>query len=341
MKNTHNPLGVTLAICCYNSKDRIGETLAHVASQEADRIPWEVLIIDNASTDGTVEFVKTLYPDHISGRLRFVQELQQGLSFARLAAIRESRFGIISFIDDDNWIPPSWINSVEELFYRHPEAGMIGGPSVPSFESAPPDWFHEIQASYAVGRIYPEGGDITDNHGTLLWGAGMNVRMASIRQILDKGFSFLQSGRNGSSLGAGEDSELCFAIRAAGWRIRFEESLQITHFIPKCRLCESYALRMNKGMGSASIFLELYLDELGKSPRHPVKSLYLISLFKDIKWLLIAFYNEYFQSKRSFLDRLGSVHAKARFTTRLILFPKIHQIRTQIRNSPWLKRSSF
>jgi glycosyltransferase involved in cell wall biosynthesis len=341
VKNAHHTLGVSLAICCYNSRDRIGKTLAHVAVQECAEIPWEILLIDNASTDGTAEYVKELYPDALEGKIRIIQEKQQGLSYARLAAIREARLGIISFIDDDNWIPPSWIKNVEKLFQKYPKAGMIGGPSVPSFEISPPEWFYSIQSAYAVGRMYQKCGDITENQGALLWGAGMNVRTNAVKEVIKKGFSFLQSGRQAANLGAGEDSELCFAIRESGWRIRFEELLQITHFIPESRLSKSYALRMTEGMGSASILLELYLEELGRIKKTLLGSLAITCLVKDIIKTAIKLIKYLFDINKTFTDQLELAYLYSRVKTRLFLINKLCKIRNIIRKSQWRKRSSL
>lgn len=339
MKNTHNPLGVTLAICCYNSKDRIGETLAHATNQECEGIPWEILLIDNASTDGTADYVKELYPDDQKGKIRIIHENQQGLSFARLAAIREAHLGIISFIDDDNWIPSSWIRNVEGLFECHRGAGIIGGPSVPSFESDPPEWFRNVQGYYAVGRLYPKNGDITENDGTLIWGAGMSVRKEALDQLFRQGFQFILSDRNGSDLTTGGDTELCYAIRSLGWKIRFEDCLQITHYIPSSRLTEAYAIRMMRGMGSASVFFEIYLRGLGRIKKTGFGSLMAISLVKDLKWMIHALIKYSISSKELFYQRLILIQLYSRFKTRLCLILKMNKNNFLIQGSPWLKKS--
>lgn len=305
-----------MAICCYNSRDRIARTLAHVAAQVEEQTPWEVLLIDNASTDGTSDYVRSLYPDNISGRLRIVEESQQGLSFARLAAIRESRFGIISFIDDDNWIPPSWISSVEDLFHRYPEAGIIGGPSVPSFESTPPDWFSFIQGYYAVGRPYIRSGDITETNGSLLWGAGMNVKKEALIQLNKKNFSFLLSDRCESTLSTGGDTELCYAIRALGWRIRYEDSLCIVHFITSNRLTESYALKLIRGMAIASIYFELY-NFSRISYYNNIKCCWWVKKYiKDIKSFLTKLFLVYCSNKSKFPRKVQLVYFNERCITR-------------------------
>ena len=57
------PVGVSVVICCHNSTERLSPTLAHLAAQQVpDGVDWEVLLIDNMSTDGTADMARSLWP---------------------------------------------------------------------------------------------------------------------------------------------------------------------------------------------------------------------------------------------------------------------------------------
>lgn len=59
INNSEIRAGVSIVICCYNSASRLPETLQHIAEQEvAANISWEVIVVDNASTDNTQEIAK-------------------------------------------------------------------------------------------------------------------------------------------------------------------------------------------------------------------------------------------------------------------------------------------
>jgi len=281
--------GVSVIICCHNSAGRLPETLLHLAAQKVDKsIPWEVVIIDNASTDDT-QVVAREHWSRPSVKLRVVSEPQVGLSHARARGIDSSGFAFLSFIDDDNWVCPQWIQRVHDHFIGNPASALLGGPSLPAFEVAPPDWFYSITAFYAVGKQHEQDGDITNSMGTLLWGAGLSVRKDALKRLWKDGFFFSCSGRKGTRLTGGEDSELCFALRASGWRLHYDSELKMRHFIPEGRLSWSYARRLMKGMGRAAPLLNAY--RLGLDGR--VKGIALRSRLRE-SWL--------FQSVRALRD---------------------------------------
>jgi glycosyltransferase involved in cell wall biosynthesis len=46
-------LGISVIVCCYNSEKRLADTLAHLLNQKTNSFDWEIIIVDNASTDTT------------------------------------------------------------------------------------------------------------------------------------------------------------------------------------------------------------------------------------------------------------------------------------------------
>lgn len=254
-------------------------------------MPWEVLLIDNASTDGTHEVALGCWPSHHPVPLRIVREPRVGLGYARECAISEARYDTLSFIDDDNWVCESWVKRVYDFFKSHRDAALLGGPSQPEFEKDPPVWFHAIRSFYAVGSQHAADGDVTDTSGTLLWGAGISVRKTAFEQLLRDGFAFECSGRMGGKLTAGEDSELCFVLRASGWRIYYDGGLELRHFIPNGRLSWSYARRLLEGLGNASPVLNAYRmalrgGEKRKASARRIKETWVIQSGKSL-WNLI------------------------------------------------------
>ncbi|HEV3271304.1 MAG TPA: glycosyltransferase [Candidatus Methylacidiphilales bacterium] len=280
-------LGVSVIICCHNSGKRLPETLRHLAAQQVSAdVPWEIVVVDNASTDDTATIAVGNWPAAFAGRLRVVSEPNPGLCYARIRGIREARHEVISFLDDDNWASSDWVGRVSALFSDRPEIGASGGRVEAVCEITPPDWFESLQGYYAVGRQHGRSGDITNASGTLLFGAGLNLRTAAVRELLDHGFAFLMSGREGNLLLSGEDTELCFALRAMGWRLWYDDDLMLRHFVSKERLHWDYARRLMLGMGKASVFLDAYLSALDLPPfdvRPAWKKTWLFQLLKALR----------------------------------------------------------
>ncbi|MBF2067333.1 MAG: glycosyltransferase family 2 protein [Calothrix sp. C42_A2020_038] len=250
--------GVSIVICCYNSSQRLPKTLEHLAAQKlTSDLPWEVIVVDNASTDNTAEIAKTSWSS-TAVPLRVVHEHQQGLIYARHRALIEAKYDIIGFVDDDNWVCPEWVQTVAEIMTQHPNVGACGGCSSVVSDVPIPSWFERYQGDYAVGSQAPKAGEITEQGRDFLWGAGLSVRKQAWQQILDKGFEPLLVGRKGTALSASEDFEFCLALRAAGWQLWYDPRLQLQHCLPASRLQWSYLRRLKRGIGASSVGLDHY-----------------------------------------------------------------------------------
>jgi len=250
--------GVSVVICCHNSAKILPETLTCLANQQtAGSVIYEVIVVDNVSTDGTAQVAERTWPQNHSIPLRVVREPQLGLSYARHCGVGAAKYEVISFIDDDNRVCPEWIQLVAEAMSRHPEVGACGGCNEAVCETSPPGWFARYQWCYAVGEQWTEPGDITQTRG-YLWGAGLSIRKTAWEQLMSNGFRSLLVDRKGSSLGAGGDAELCFALRLAGWRLWYEPRLRLRHFITERRLNWQYLRMLNRGFGAASVGTDPY-----------------------------------------------------------------------------------
>lgn len=250
--------GVSIVICCHNSIQRLPPTLEHLKIQTVPaNIPWEVIVVDNASTDQTAETALNLWGNFQGAPLRVVSESKLGLSNARKRGFQEAQYEFVSFIDDDNWVAPDWVNHVYDIMVSHPEVGACGGQTEAVCETVPPDWFDRHKKSFAVGKQFDVSGDITDTRG-YLWGAGLTIRKIAWNFLEINGFHFALSDRKGNLLLSGGDSELCFALRLAGWRLWYDERLHLQHYIPSSRLNWRYLRRLFFAFGVSSPYLSAY-----------------------------------------------------------------------------------
>lgn len=250
--------GVSLIICCHNSAEKLLPTIKHVNDLAVSSdIPWELIIVDNASTDNTYEIANQLLSDPLKNITKIVSEHRLGLKNARLRGIIESQYEFISFIDDDNWICQDWINIVFEIMSSSPEVGACGGGSNPAFDTVVPTWFESVHNGFAVGKQCQLTGYVPESRG-YLWGAGLTIRRTAWNKLTSRGFRFMLTGRDGNKLTSGEDTELCFALRLCGWSLWYDERLQFVHYIPKERLDLHYLNHLYRAFGDASIILDQY-----------------------------------------------------------------------------------
>ena len=254
------PLGITAAICTHNGAARLPATLRRLGLQSVPtEIPWEVVLIDNASTDGTADVARACWPAAVRPQLRVVSEDRLGLSYARERALAEATHPVVVFVDDDNWLGPDWIRIVSNLMMIHPEVGACAGIVKPVFETQPPPWAIDFMQwpRLAASAATDCRGDVTDTFGWLI-GAGLSIRASAYRQLRDAGFRHLTVDRQGKELTGGGDMELSYALRMAGWRLWFEPTLNLEHFIPSRRLTWSYTCALAYGSGFSEVELDFY-----------------------------------------------------------------------------------
>jgi glycosyltransferase involved in cell wall biosynthesis len=258
--------GVSVIICCYNSAQRLPEALRHLTRQTlSTAISWEVLVVvDRASKDDTWQVAESFAKDFQPGQLRVVEESRRGLGAARIGGMNVARYEYLTYIDDDNWVVPNWVQIVYDFFSTTPDAGALGGRGEAVFEGGDgPAWFPKFAGSYAADAQYPEAGDITDKPTHLLWGASLSMRKSVFEALMATGFEFTCTEKLGPELHKlvamrpVEDTDLCYGIKALGWRLYYRPDLFYQHFLTKNRLTWSYFRKMTREAGHSSVFLTL------------------------------------------------------------------------------------
>jgi len=103
---------VSVVISTYNRCTVLARALQALLRQQANEMSYEILVIDNNSSDQTRDLVQgliTKYPE----KLRYIFEPQQGLSYARNTGIANARAPIIAFTDDDVCVASDWIAQIK------------------------------------------------------------------------------------------------------------------------------------------------------------------------------------------------------------------------------------
>lgn len=306
--------GISIIICCYNSANRLPETVKHIALQQVpDSIQWEVIIIDNASTDNTPDIALTAWQQYNRTDIsyRIVTEPQAGLSYARKKGAHEAVFDYLVFCDDDNWLCDTYVASACNLMDAWPATGVIGGWGVARLDADKPFWFDKYNSCYATGQQNIVNGKIEGNS-PYVYGAGAVVRKSVFNKIDNMGIQLLATDRLNDKLSSGGDVELCYLAKLMGYDISYSSQLRFTHDIGKTRLQESYLLSLMYQLGYCNAVHRPYYWMFEPLPKYK----------KSWLWTLIISLNIFIQSKiklsgtksgeEKFFSMVDVIHAKGR-----------------------------
>jgi glycosyltransferase involved in cell wall biosynthesis len=259
--------GISVIVCCHNSAQRLDKTLGHLAAQQTQNLAAEIIVVDNASTDGTGYAAKQLW--ETLGRkdmpLMVVEEPVPGLSLARAKGIAHATYDVLIFCDDDNWLEPGYLQNAYTLMADHPDMGALGGTGLATADVALPVWFEQYKESFACYPQNDQSGELT-RPTAFLYGAGLVVRKKVLIKLAQRGFSPILSDRVGKKLSSGGDVELCYAIRLAGYKLWYSEKLKFRHYLPAGRLTEQYLSRLTAAASYSGSQLLVYQYALAGTP---------------------------------------------------------------------------
>jgi glycosyltransferase involved in cell wall biosynthesis len=315
--------GVSIIVCCYNSADRIAPTLEHLFKQKVNPgLNWEIIVVNNNSTDNTTEVVKSLFEKNtnLSPKLILVEEKMPGLSFARNKGVACATYDIILFCDDDNHLADDYLELGYSIMTQNSNIGVLGGIGIPLFESPKPFWFDHFSVNYATGKPYnPLQGIHRKKNPNWAYGAGIFILKELYAKFESLKLTSISIGRTGNNLSSGEDYELFYWTYILGYKITYDERLIFKHYIPNSRATLDYLFRLAYGLGQAAALLEIYQHLLGTS--HEIIAVknnlgarivrhYFVKLF-SIKIDLLFSKNhhslEYIQLKFNYLNLKGKL----------------------------------
>jgi len=279
--------GISVIVCCYNSAQRLPDTIKHLALQEIDNnILWEVIIIDNASTDDTSNIANIEWKKWNKNiEFRVLSESRSGLSHARKTGVNSAQFQYAIFCDDDNWLDSNYVQQAFEIIDKNSEIGMLGGLGIPVSEIELPQWFEEKKNGYAVGSQSSHSGEVEKNG--LLYGAGVVLRTEVMKKIYDLNIDSLLVGRTGSILSSGDDSEIALWHLILGYKLWYDDRLIFRHFIPRERLTDSYVLKLFDGFNQSNLVLALYFRII-EYQKSVIKNGKLILLVKSLSKIMLT-----------------------------------------------------
>lgn len=311
-------MDITVAICTHNRAQLLGRMLDVLSRAEFPKgSAIEILTIANACRDDTAR-VLDRYVEIFSvvgcANFRWLAEPVPGKSIALNLAIRESRGDVLCFIDDDQFVAPTFFTTLVEALARHPEYEIFCGGMVPDWDGSEPSWVHET-GPFRIGiRPFPEY-DLGDtplevtNDMKLPSGGNITVR----RDVFTRagGFS-TELGPQGHNLMGGEDIEFVRRAMQAGARILYVPSLRQKHAVEDDRMATGYMMRKSYLRSLSNVMMDT-------SPPERIRP---YMFWKPAQFALLALTSPRASQRFYYLIRLAAAFGELRGALSKQLFPK-------------------
>jgi len=193
------------------TRGRVGylQVTLHSLESQDPAAPYELLVVDDGSTDGTRELLGR------RGAPSLRLDPSRGLNAARNAGVKATRGKLVAFVDDDVEVPSGWLHALMEGAERNPEAEAFGGPIRARFEGPAPRGCGREDPPLTTLDLGPE-----DRACEVVWGANMLVRRSAFDRI---------GGFDEQIEGGGDEEEWLERLRAAGGRVVYLAAAGLDH----------------------------------------------------------------------------------------------------------------
>lgn len=237
----------TVIIPTLNRSKYLLKTLESLVKQEFDKTLFEILIIDNNSTDSTSKISHRFIVEHQNISIRYYFEPIPGLLSGRHRGLMESKSEILIFIDDDIITDRFWLSSIVESF-NNQSVFIVGGRNLPIFEGEKPEWLKYFWSETLDGKVCSQlslldfGTDEKFIDPNFIWGLNFAVRKSTLLELggfnpdtMPKKLQYLQGdGETGLTIKAKEKNILGFyQPKALVYHIITEERLTINYFLER------------------------------------------------------------------------------------------------------------
>lgn len=237
---------LSIVLPTFNRAGELSLAIDSALDQTAPADRYELIVVDNNSPDRTADAVAAIARAH-PGRVRYVFEARQGVSFARQAGIDAARAPIIAFFDDDVRVSRTWVETILRTFAAHPDLECIGGRVLPRWPTPPPGW---LTPTHWAPLALQDLGDAPITVSAENPRGLISANLACRKRLLDRigGFSpAFQRVKDG--IGSLEDDEWNRRLWKSGGKALYVPDLIVTTDVPSSRLTRAYHRRWHRGHG--------------------------------------------------------------------------------------------
>lgn len=240
---------LSVIICTYNREKYLRESLEYIAQQTLENRFFELIVVNNNSTDSTKDICKTFESDYRDINYKYIFEKNPGLSWARNRGIREASGDMLIFLDDDALASENYLKEIHSYFSLNKNVIAGGGKIIPFYETMSPGWMTKyllpVVSALDLGnstRKFPKN--------KYPIGANMFFRKAFFQEY---GYFRTDLGRKGRLLLGGEEKDVFQRIHNPAQEIIYLPGAMVRHIVPQERIENGFIDDMAKGVGISEV----------------------------------------------------------------------------------------
>lgn len=234
---------ITIALCSYNRAERLPPLVASLRAQKCD-MPFDILIVDNNSTDNTQQVLASLTTQE-GAPLRYVREIQQGIPFARNRALQECLNSEYMIFMDDDEIPNPGLLQAALRCLKDDGAECAGGRVKVCFgEGMRPNWLGDDLLGFLAEVDYGDDAFWITSESTPIWTANVAYRMSIFKERPGLRFNN-RYNRLGKGIGGGSDLIMFRDMLALNIKMRYCPEMAVDHYVEEWRLKRRYFLKLH------------------------------------------------------------------------------------------------
>lgn len=240
MSNSAKNIIISVVVCTYNRSSLLRNCLASLASQDTAIEQYEVIVVDNCSTDDTDAVIQEFINGHKN--FRCIKENNLGLSHARNRGWKEAVGEYVAYIDDDAIALSNWVAQIIAFTHRSPQVLAFGGP-FEAFSLIPvPRWFPPEYGSWSLGEE-----ERPINVGKE-WIVGLN--MIFKKEVISRFGGFNPNlGMSGDKVSYGEETSLLIKLKKENISVYYVPSIKVRHLIADYKMKLSWLLLSSYKVG--------------------------------------------------------------------------------------------
>ncbi|AUC61034.1 Glycosyl transferase, family 2 [Cyanobacterium sp. HL-69] len=243
-------LSISVVICTYNREAYLKLALDSLLKQDIK--DYQIVVVDNASTDGTATIVQELLQDN--PQLSYVYEPQLGLSVARNTGVKSTNGDIVAYLDDDAIAPPHWLRTLLEVYENDSQVVIAGGKVnliLPEGVSHLPSWLSDDMA-IALG-FYDLGNEVKQINDAGLTPRGLNYSFRRSFWEEVGGFD-VKFDRVGNNLLSNGDLVFTEIAIKNGKKVLYIPMAEVGHNVQPERLTKNWFLRRSWWQGVSEYY---------------------------------------------------------------------------------------